>query len=331
MKKILTAFLLFGVIGSLNAQTLSLPDVKPQIGEKFVMHRAQNQSALSPGNSGAGQVWDLSAAVFDEGYDLKYEVITASSAPGVSQFNNPSYAVRWYQSDSTLLNYVFMKDSANYLFKQGENQSVLFIRYPDADLTMHLPLAYQDSLGDSSFYSSTAFSVSYYYQCQTSLKFDGSGTLKLPYATLTGVYRLKHTIRQIRQSFNDTSYYTRYYWYRPGIAWPVAEYREYIGSDHIVYTNIDMLDIAPPLSTGKVNKINAALYPNPALNQINLSLKMEAEPMKLFLYTVQGKLVLEQEVTAGLQVIETGNLVSGLYFIRLESKGETLSLPFIKK
>ncbi|MBX7205787.1 MAG: T9SS type A sorting domain-containing protein [Bacteroidia bacterium] len=331
MKKIVMSFLLFSAVSLLKAQTMSITDVKPQIGQKFVMHRAQNQSALSPGNDGVGQVWDLSAAVFDEGYDLNYEVIVASSAPGASQFNSPSYAIRWYQSDSTLLNYVFMKDSASYLFKQGENQSVLFIRYPDADLTMHLPLAFKDSLSDSAFYSSTAFSASYYYQCETSLKFDGSGTLKLPYITLNGVYRLKHTIRQIRQSFNDTSYYTRYYWYKPGTAWPVAEYREYIGSDHVVYTNIDMLQIAAPLATENIHQLNVSLYPNPASDQVNLSVDEHAGALRLFLYTAQGKLILEQDALPGIHAVETGNLTPGMYFIKLESRDETLSLPFIKK
>jgi hypothetical protein len=65
------------------------------------------------------------------------------------------------------------------------------------------------------------------------------------------------------------------------------------------------------------------IYPNPFENQITLKFKGNyASPIKLQILSILGELKLEETIDISDKIlvdISTANLVSGMYFLRLES------------
>ena len=75
--RVITLVLLFMLAGETMAQTLTMSDVKPNVGQRCRIHKVDNPVSISPGNGGSSQVWDLSNAVFGGVDDVIYKIIPA--------------------------------------------------------------------------------------------------------------------------------------------------------------------------------------------------------------------------------------------------------------
>ena len=84
-----------------------------------------------------------------------------------------------------------------------------------------------------------------------------------------------------------------------------------------------------------IKKKKPLLYPNPATDNFNLRFEQSpTEDYQLSIYSVSGKLVKQQQLTAfGNEYrIDIGGLKAGVYFVRLESDGELVfSDKFVKQ
>lgn len=74
-----------------------------------------------------------------------------------------------------------------------------------------------------------------------------------------------------------------------------------------------------------------ALYPNPVVDEINISFPKEIKKAQFTLYNVLGKKVLQQTVTTFKNHVDVSNLTSGIYIASLTSNNKTTSFKIIKK
>ena len=90
-------------------------------------------------------------------------------------------------------------------------------------------------------------------------------------------------------------------------------------------TTVDREEFSP--------EIQAQLYPNPAIDQVQVSLQHTADqPVRLQLYNSQGLLIQETETAGALHTFELSSLAAGQYWISLQPAGAkpALMLPFSK-
>jgi len=78
-----------------------------------------------------------------------------------------------------------------------------------------------------------------------------------------------------------------------------------------------------------VNLDNISIYPNPAIDVLTISGLNTSEPVNFQVFNAEGKTFTINK--SGINEVNIKNLNSGLYFIRIESNGETKILRFLKK
>ena len=74
-----------------------------------------------------------------------------------------------------------------------------------------------------------------------------------------------------------------------------------------------------------------ALYPNPVIDEINVSFPKNSEKAELILYDVLGKKVMQKTVTPSNNRVDVSHLTSGLYIASLTSKNKKTSFKIIKQ
>jgi hypothetical protein len=92
-------------------------------------------------------------------------------------------------------------------------------------------------------------------------------------------------------------------------------------------------------TTGGINDVNGnnnlslTLYPNPTAGDATLSVEGLTENAQVVITDVQGRVINSQNMVAGQKnlTIKRGNLVSGVYYIRLITNKETRSEKLIVK
>lgn len=108
---------------------------------------------------------------------------------------------------------------------------------------------------------------------------------------------------------------------------------ENVGNTHFRYyitnesdTRLDSIDIVYASTVGIESKENydINIYPNPANDIINISLKIGIADVDLTIYNIIGEAIVEQRLIAGLNTLKTNSLVNGVYFYAIRNKNETL-------
>ena len=73
-------------------------------------------------------------------------------------------------------------------------------------------------------------------------------------------------------------------------------------------------------------------YPNPTENEINIELINQNDPNALLrIYNTNGELMKEKKVTSFISTVHLSDLSSGIYFINLQSQGESIVEKIIKQ
>lgn len=81
----------------------------------------------------------------------------------------------------------------------------------------------------------------------------------------------------------------------------------------------------------QMKETHFALYPNPIINEINISFPNNSEKAEFKLYDVLGKKVLQKIVTISRNRIDVSQLTSGVYIASLTSNNKTTSFKIIKQ
>lgn len=103
------------------------------------------------------------------------------------------------------------------------------------------------------------------------------------------------------------------------VIWPGIEPLEYIYFyiDDISLVECDGLDMT------ETAPANISIYPNPAVENVTITLPPNTNKAELFIHTVQGQLLSRTQLI-GTQTITTSNLTNGLYLFVIQSNGEII-------
>lgn len=111
------------------------------------------------------------------------------------------------------------------------------------------------------------------------------------------------------------------------IHWP-SGLTDYIDNPTINETHI-IVEGSNPLATTDFERHGISLFPNPANDHINFSLKgLENTPVKII--DLNGRLILESKISTANNV-NISSLDSGVYFVQFEIEKQTVSYKFVKK
>lgn len=91
------------------------------------------------------------------------------------------------------------------------------------------------------------------------------------------------------------------------------------------------LALANGLLVSNASENDFVVYPNPATDTISVTLSEGFKTGNIFLYTVLGQKVLEEEITSQTSVISMKTLIKGIYLYKIESNGFSKSGKIVKQ
>jgi hypothetical protein len=170
------------------------------------------------------------------------------------------------------------------------------------------PLNYGDSIYVHS--PQTNFSHNHSY------KYDGYGTVQLPWGTYNNLMRIHYITRD--SSTIGTVTYSEYHWYKPSGGMPVVRavtttIADSVSHIYTIYANKSM-------SSTDVKKVNPAenisVYPNPATETLFISLE-EHTSRQLIITDLTGRKLISRSLNGVKNEISLETLSSGLYMLSL--------------
>ncbi len=328
--KIITTLIILTLICSQSfSQSAYKPDVQPVIGEAYVKHRIDNANNLNPGSPGVGQTWDLSNAIFSLQNDYYYFIVDPASTPHTVP--GASYVEKNYASwDTTYVGYEYFKDTADGYYALHEYGNVLEINYPSFEFIWKFPIIYGDSNVCAFSFSTYAFSITYNYTSTSKLSLDGAGTLLLGSGLIQNVVRFKYEQVAIRQSPNDTTYTTKYFWYIPGIHHPIADYTSSLDPNGTTYYSANLYTNSNTTEVGSLtSSTGIKFYLDRDYNRINI--KSETGLEKLVVYDLQGKLIIEESIRSRENYeVNIDGLETGMYVLSVSVANRNSQWRFVK-
>ncbi|MEM9545456.1 MAG: T9SS type A sorting domain-containing protein [Bacteroidota bacterium] len=313
MKTILYTFLLFFTINLYSQPTVG-GDAIVTIGEEepttFLPFSLQNWES---GFSGPNVSWDYSSLSIGQDYD--YIAMDPSDSPYFDSFPNSDlyFATTFSNSDG------FVTEDHTYYSVEGDilqlagnvsisisnpNFDSIFTVFTDPLDWATFPYSYQDNTDDTFEARITSYignqTIVALQTGSSTHEVDGYGTLTTPAGTFENALRVKRTelaensIPGIPFSTPQESY--RYTWYAEGENGVILNLDSIVikdFNDNIVSTMLSgsYRTRGPnPTSTTSLNELNVSIYPNPAVDEINIELENLSD-YKLYIYTVEGKLM----------------------------------------
>lgn len=269
----------------------------------------ENPDNLSPGGSGANQVWDFSGVNATNSWlsIISMDVIPMASAPLAGTFPTANYCIKRVDIEGNQF-YTMYAISPNTMEVVG---SIYVNSFPLATLPTYLtdteksfqfPYTFNTVIDDT---SETDISTS---PTQVNTVYDGYGTLITPFGTYNNVIRCKET----RSWIENTDTY--YHWYNTNPFYEIMQGNfdaaAIGGSNNItIYKNTTFLDLP------KNEKISFAMYPNPTYGDLFVRAAEAAQNLSASVFDSNGKLVLEGDLVGN--TINLKELCSGIYLVKI--------------
>ena len=283
---------------------------------------------VSPGNAGANQTWDLSSMGMNTSRSVK--VVHSNSAPGFASF--PSSNLAFIESNGTNLFFNASSTAMEFFGRYFNNGSIPF-KLTNPEDWLHFPLNFNDSYTDS--YSGITGGGDPYVGI-ASVTYDGYGALILPNGTYADVVRI-HFVSEYTINGTDSLIFDEYRWYKPGNHYNIARLIswEWINVAAPILSGEYLMNI----STGIQEKISREnyldLYPNPAVEEINLVLdKKTSGLVQIDVLDMTGRICMSLMKPAvdlnnkfGLDI---SHLAGGTYFLKVTNGEFTAGKKFVK-
>lgn len=315
MKKIYfyAAMLLSG--NTLFAQNLTRTDIGYTIGDNYTMYASDY---VSPGNSGTGVTWDLSAMTDNS------QITVSTGANSGGSF--PTANIKLTQSNGGAIYYNI---SATKMEVVGIDAGGTVFTYTNPQTYLQFPVTATYNYTDA---SAATFSVSGFAFNRTSSiqsEYSGTGTLITPEGTFTNVVRIKST-----QTNTDTyaggtinSSIVAYNWYKAGVTHELANVSDITGSStsqSAYYTSV-------PANLGleESELINLLLFPNPATGSIHINSDEVISNVEV--YQLSGELAMQQAANNTSLEMDLSALNTGMYLVKVYGKNGAVSVKRISK
>lgn len=86
------------------------------------------------------------------------------------------------------------------------------------------------------------------------------------------------------------------------------------------------------LSVNEISKEQISLYPNPAIDEINITVSNGLLPESIIIFNAFGQQLVRKEISSQHDLkVKTQDFDSGLYILKLQNESSEVSLPFIKQ
>jgi len=268
-------------------------------------------TGLTAGGTGANQVWDFSSVVIDPTTSYNLNTVAASTAPFYASFPTANYCIRYSVTFEGML---FENFALQHLSNTGLEglaitaSDMIQENYTPNTHFMPLPLHFGDTYVDT--YQSTTDPA----PLTSTNTYDAYGTLTTPYGTFTNVVRVKYV------AGSETSYE----WFQ------LSPYRLLLSGDfspagYVTVYDPAALSVNQPVAVAS----NISVTPNPATTHLSLHVPDTMTVDNIRITDLLGKTVAVPIPSAS--SIDISTLASGIYILRVSSKGTKMDCKFVKQ
>ena len=330
-KQIITYLLLFASFTAFpQGPTLTSSNSAPQSGDAFKRYNADTTGVL-PGDPGAGQTWNFSNLGIQTTY-FTYNYVAPSATPygtlfpdaTVSYANDPAYG--YYKVTSSVYEIVGMSSSVNSWI------------YSDPEVIFTYPFSYGSNLVDSLHATSFYLGINHFRIGTRTTVADGYGTLILPSGRYNNLLRIK-----VIQNYSDSSstnvvhvYEVSYSWYDGVNKTPVLTISTLSNTVSGSTTSVKMVNVssaADGIADNKTLQESLVLYPNPANNQVSITLPgtWATSENIISVYNTRGLLIVLKHALDKSIELDISTLPSGIYIINITGNANNLVSKLIKE
>ena len=314
-----------------DAQTLTVDNITPHIGDHFITHKSL---PVPFGESGQDVTWDLSGLVALDTNELSYE--TPANHPKATLF--PDATVVGINGDAG----EFL-DISSFAWQRLGISAPSFafeVNYSnDPEVFLTFPFFFNKTFNNNFSGTITSGGITSPRTGTITVTGDGTGTLIMPYGQFDNVLRVK-VLEVTTDSVSGipvTVETLTYSWFQEGIHASIASVIQttidtnvtsasYFLDESIILSNKDLVKWDSPI----------ILYPNPSLDHVTIDFQLD-KPSRIQwqITTMSGKHVFPATSTfrqAGPQSlgIDIASLPSGKYILQLIGNGKVASKKFLK-
>jgi len=327
MKKIYILVLSILSVNAVNAQiTLTAANNLPSLGDSFTSN-SYDASMTSPGNSGANITWDFSSLI-STGTSTGTLVAPSSLSDGA---NHP--IANFASGDANTQAYLFI-DNDEYSIAGAFSNTLGRDVYSDVREVYKFPITFGDSYNEI-FTSLTTNMIPQTFNRggTVTIEADGYGTLIMPYGTVNDVLRIKTTA-----NYSDTlgglliATYTDvlYSWFNANTSTTILTHNEFGISGFppiFLGSYLDPTSVITSLGDEFVQTSPILVYPNPARDQVTVSLDRTYNQAIVQIIDVTGKVVKTESINNGTKNVslELNELDRGVYFVQVLDQNNMIS------
>ncbi len=329
MKK-LYFFVLSSLAGlTLNAQILSQSNNAPVLGEMFRTTDCST-TGVTPGASGTGVTWDMSAVSIGTAITVN-TVVTVASTGSAASYPSASVAVQ----NSVTSDNLFYSSSATDLKFWGGSIKVSTVsatmNYSTPAILANYNMVFNTANTNTVAGTLFALSQSGSFTGTCSIILDGTGTLALPTRTFTNVMRKKVTqdLSFTVGFVSGTILQETYEYFEPSLAksplFTILSSTFTTGfgnsSTSLAMINTDYQYVGINESSKEVAELN--VFPNPAKDNFNLTFVNDnASDVNVEITNSIGQLVKKETLPSSKgmvnHLLNVAELKAGIYFVKID-------------
>lgn len=219
-----------------------------------------------------------------------------------------------YSSNQDTLYYNGLYSNANYAYKPRVPYLTFPLNFSDS---IH---AYTKQYTNPNQPTVATGSVTRYWI------YDGYGTVKFPYGTVTDVYRVR--TKQVDSSYiiNFVTPYEEIIWFRQSDGIPVLRF---LKNGTLISAYFSSAETTNTIAEN-TKKNQPTLYPNPFTNVLNIVSNNSDNTTEIGIFDAQGKVVYSKSYIKNKTSIDTENLQKGMYYVEIKNNSGVFYNKIIK-
>lgn len=289
MKKfLLSIFCLCAISYTTKAQTITLEEASPHIGDTYVQ---ASSDYVDPGTPGMNQTWDLSGLTNNQEYSS--DIVNPAAQSGASNF--PNATIAFVSGDQVGYSII----GNNKIEVAGLYNAGTVMTFPNPRTQLQFPLSYQSTFDDTyeRFVDLTGDVANQEIGSVTGFV-DGAGTVITPSGTFENVLRVKLETTAILNTIYQGDVISSidysdvgYTYIQAGSGYPLASIiiSEYSGQTSTVVTYLIS-------STTGISDLKAlselTIFPVPTSTDLTVSFNLESSSEVSYnLFAIDGRLI----------------------------------------
>lgn len=323
MKKIIPILALVGMLCPASAQTTFTAADYPSVGDADSMkYQIVLTDSFLATETSDHYTWDYSNLAFMSGAaGIYYEYL----APNPGDYTGfPTGADLEERCITIPINNLYQKSNDTlFLMRLGTATTSGSVAIPKVPW-LTFPLAF----GDSGSVTLTQFvdvaQTTAGSKRTHTYKYDGFGTVKLPWGNFGSLMRIKMITRDSSLVLGSVATYTDYYWFRQGGGVPILHLAStnFAEGSNPTYTALANKTASAATGIAQVGQTNINLYPNPTDGKVNIDLP-NGVVSTITVLDLTGKKLLEQ-VANQTMAIDLSRYSNGLYLIKITDQNGKL-------